>query len=329
MTRSCEAFAAAAAGAAIPPGCLHCGSPRLRSDDPAQRWELAGHRCALVRCDDCGGLFTFPLPPPSLIERLYKEEFNYRWYADHYPAKFLDALHRVVQYRRLGVLGRRGQRVLDYGGGLGYFAHAARVFGYAAQTCDPMYELSASGAATGPRSDYEVIACHHVLEHAIDPGQLLRDIGTRLAAGGRVLLAVPNAGGRGYREQRTRWVWCQPPLLHIHHFTARGLRALVERAGFRVESAHFFDRWDASAVADLTLAPLFRLWDGRWQRARWPWAAAQVNSLGRLAALLAGSLLGGRRQDAAQRAELVLLLGRGDAQQRERDADGAARGVAR
>ena len=295
-----------AAGAAAGSGCPHCQSPRIANQNPAQSWAYGGETGTLLRCAACGGMWTFPAPSVALIQRLYKEEFNYRWYADHYPAKLLDAVHRVVQYRALGVLLSRRQRVLDYGGGLGYFSQAARGFGYSAETRDPMYEQTSADVASAPAVDYDVIACHHMLEHAIDPSHVLRDIRGRLRSGGRVILAVPNAGGRGYREQNTNWVWCQPPFIHIHHFTASGLRALVARAGFVVEAEHFFERWDANAVADLQLARLFRFWDAGWQRAWWKWGAAQRNSLRRFAALVATHLL--RREPPADRAELLLVL---------------------
>jgi SAM-dependent methyltransferase len=290
-------------------GCPHCGSPRLGNENPAQSWEYGGQTCTLLRCADCGGLFTFPWPAAALIERLYKEGFSYRWYGDHYPAKLLDALHRVLQYRALGVLGPG--RVLDYGGGLGYFSQAARFFGYPAETRDPMYEKATAGDTSALARDYAVIACHHVLEHALAPSETLRDIRGRLLHGGRVILAVPNAGGRGYREQGSHWVWCQPPFIHLHHFTARGLRSLVERAGFVVESEHYFERWDASAVADLRLVQLFRHWDAGWGRARWKWGTAQRNSLLRFAALLWTELTS--REPPAERAELLLVLRAADA----------------
>ena len=247
-------------------------------------WAYRGEECGLRGCASCGGQFSHPLPSPQVLERLYGEDFEYGWYRDHYPAKILDAVARVWQYRRLGLL--EGHRLLDYGGGLGYFARAARLFGYEAVTLDPMLDLAdaATGRPAG-NGGFDVAVLHHVLEHAPRPGELLDRVRGLLAPSGTLVLAVPNASSLGYRQRGVDFVWSQPPFIHIHHFTARGLRSLLERAGFDVVAERYYERWDASTLADVRLPRLIALFDGRWKASRWPYLAAQVASAVRFLAL--------------------------------------------
>jgi SAM-dependent methyltransferase len=286
--------------------CHHCGaraSGTLDDAAPGRHWQRAGEEHRLVHCAACGGMFTDPLPSQPLLDALYGDEFDFSWYRDHYPAKLLDSLQRVLQYRRLGLI---GGRILDFGGGLGYFSRALRLFGYDAQTRDPVYDGT---GRVGRGSDrFDTIVGHHVLEHAREPGELLEQLRAQLAPEGTLILAVPNAGSLGYRQKGTAWVWSQPPYVHVHHFTAPGLRALAERHGFEVAGEHYFERWDANTLADVKLAALFERSDGGWRHSRWRWGRAQVDSLLRLAALAAGAIVA--RTPASSRAELLLALRR-------------------
>jgi 2-polyprenyl-3-methyl-5-hydroxy-6-metoxy-1,4-benzoquinol methylase len=285
--------------------CHHCGGRALTDAAPGQRWRRAGADHRLVRCRGCGGMFTDPLPSQALLDALYGDDFAFAWYRDHYPVKLLDALWRVLQYRRLGLI-RAGGRILDFGGGLGYFARALRLCGYDAETRDPMYRAADKGLTRNP---FDTIVGHHVLEHARAPGELLDTLRAQLTRDGTLVLAVPNAGSRGYAELGTRWVWSQPPYVHVHHFTAAGLRALAARHGFAVAGEHYFERWDASTLADVTLPALFARSDGGWRNARWRWGRAQLSSLLRLAALALNAVVA---RPPASRAELLVVLRRAD-----------------
>lgn len=290
--------------------CPHCLSRRVRNADARLAWQLYGQDFTVLRCTDCQGQLTHPSPSPELLGRFYKDSFSYKWYRDHYPAKFLDALHRVVQYRRMGALG--AGPILDYGGGIGYFGRAARLLGYKAETRDPMYESVTENQAdqkignlSAATQTYATITCHHVLEHAIEPAAMLRNIHSLLRPDGTLILAVPNGASLGYARRGVHWVWSQPPLIHLHHITPAGLRALLARTGFVLEKELFFDRWDASVAADVRWAKLFSRWDGQWGATPWKWGTAQLNSLRRFAAL--GASYASAVQDPADRSELLVI----------------------
>ena len=87
-------------------------------------------------------------------------------------------------------------------------------------------------------TDYDVIVAADVLEHVIDPAQLLDQMISRLRPGGRLLVSVPNvshwyprlriaSGNFGY-DQRG-------PLDqgHVRFFTRRTLRRMLRTAGLR------------------------------------------------------------------------------------------------
>lgn len=235
--------------------CIVCQHSELNlySD---QHWEVWGDDYRLVRCASCSSVFTDPLPSGDVLARVYAECFDYRWYQDHYSAKYRDCRKRIDEYRSL-----LGKRVLDFGGGVGYLSAALREKGYDSQTYDPFCKQGDQ-----VDSGWETVIALHVLEHANDPDNLILEMKKLMASGGRLILAVPNAAGRGYRDLGMQWVWAQPPLVHIIHFTSVGLQRLLERHGFIVESVSYAERWDANCYTDLDEVHRFRLLDSLWGR---------------------------------------------------------------
>jgi predicted SAM-dependent methyltransferase len=74
----------------------------------------------------------------------------------------------------------------------------------------------------------------HVLEHLEDPATALSRIAMALRNGGKLVVACPNLASLQARIGGDDWFQQDVPR-HRNHFTARGLRLLLERSGFRVE----------------------------------------------------------------------------------------------
>lgn len=208
----------------------------------------------LLQCDSCNSVFSNPLPSDEILLNLYQSSFDYRWYQDHYHAKLNDCRARVKEYGPL-----LGRRVLDFGGGVGYFSRAVREAGLDSVTYDPYVT-----AAPPPKMAWDCVVALHVLEHSNDLERTLSEIKGFLVPGGKVVFAVPNFESSGYRDQGMRWVWAQPPLIHVFHFTAAGLTALLARHGFENVQISYHERWDANHHADVLHAEHFRRWDAAW-----------------------------------------------------------------
>lgn len=246
--------------------CSACGAevaPRitpLKGTTMGATWQIA-------TCPACGTGTTLPIPAPTVIEAFYAAHFDYRWYRDHLWAKQCDAAQRAREIvAKLGSC----KKVLDFGGGLGYQSAALRTLGLICDTWDPYSQRDKAPPAP---ASYEAIVSLHVLEHAPSPEDLLAQMATLLGPKGELFLAVPNRCGLGYQSLDMAWVWAQPPICHIHHFTPEGLRLLLVRAGFEILETGYTDRWDANTWADIKLRPLFeflgKLWGGVPILSRW------------------------------------------------------------
>ena len=80
----------------------------------------------------------------------------------------------------------------------------------------------------------DAVVVWHVLEHLRDPAGTLAGIARWLRPGGRVVVACPNLASLQARIGGDRWFHQDVPR-HLTHFTAIGLRLLLERSGFRLE----------------------------------------------------------------------------------------------
>lgn len=79
----------------------------------------------------------------------------------------------------------------------------------------------------------DFIALHHVLEHVVDPVEVLRELRRVLKPGGLVQVVVPNAAGQAAREYAERWpVFADPR--HLLHFDAHTLSQAVAQGGLQV-----------------------------------------------------------------------------------------------
>jgi SAM-dependent methyltransferase len=263
-----------------PVRCPACGGSATNVN-LAERWALFGEHYSLVRFAGCLTMSTFPLPSPEVLNQVYSSgTFAYQWYTDHYPAKFLDSMLRLMELRREGT--PLGKRILDFGGGQGYFSAAARLLGYQSETYDPVL---GSGRPPAPGS-YDTVVSLHVLEHSPDPASTLEQMHRFLKPGGTLVLVVPNRLGEGYERLGSAWTWAQPPLIHLHHFTEQGLAVLLRQGNFELSQVSFHERWDANRVSDVAFAKTFAQLDSAWGTARRKRTVAVRNSLLRYGTLM-------------------------------------------
>jgi len=79
------------------------------------------------------------------------------------------------------------------------------------------------------------VVTFHVIEHVLEPRQLLAEVNRTLKKRGLLAIKTPNVDSRLARLTGPFWGLMNPPF-HINYFTPRTLRAFLEDTGFSVES---------------------------------------------------------------------------------------------
>jgi 2-polyprenyl-3-methyl-5-hydroxy-6-metoxy-1,4-benzoquinol methylase len=203
------------------------------------------------RCTRCGLEQTVPRPSISELKALYQTYYNfggetgtlYTRLREHFFFSVLNRLWSVLDgdvsfYQRRGT-GRLIDIGCNEGRGLRIYARngfqveglelnetaaaVARKSGFIVQTC-----LLSDFVPTQP---YKVAVLSNVLEHSLDPRQMLQDVHRILAGGGQVWISCPNSESWFRRVFGRSWISWHVPF-HIVHFSAATLRRALEDAGY-------------------------------------------------------------------------------------------------
>jgi SAM-dependent methyltransferase len=152
------------------------------------------------------------------------------------------ALPWVARFRarKLAPAVQPGDTVLEYGVGLGWNLaelQCARKLGYDVGEFleGPVRERGIEWVPDLGRLDpgsIHVVICHHTLEHAWQPADVLAAVHRLLRPGGKLLLFVPYE-----KERRFRHFDPAEPNHHLYSWNVQTLANLVQSAGFHVETA--------------------------------------------------------------------------------------------
>jgi uncharacterized protein (UPF0276 family)/2-polyprenyl-3-methyl-5-hydroxy-6-metoxy-1,4-benzoquinol methylase len=198
-----------------------------------------------VRCQNCRLIYVNPVLTDDAARKLYEQESSWVQVLDSGPQKEMDqkkfsyGLDIVSPY-----LCQR--RILDIGTGTGLFLEVARDKGF-----DPVgLELNRATVdrlrengfeiidkpmenSDLPENDFDLVTLWEVLEHIMEPGQLLAHITSVLKPGGMLLVLVPNAD-----SLVTRILHGQSGTFgghsHVNHFNSATLTRLLNSAGFEI-----------------------------------------------------------------------------------------------
>jgi SAM-dependent methyltransferase len=83
-----------------------------------------------------------------------------------------------------------------------------------------------------PAESFDVVTMSHVIEHAHDPVELLKQCHRVLRPGGLLIVVTPNVNSFGHWWFKSFWLGLDPPR-HLNLFAPRTLRQIAHIAGFQ------------------------------------------------------------------------------------------------
>lgn len=226
----------------------------------------------LVRCTMCGLAYLNPRPRGDIILDSYSNAVDPVFAAQNPMriATFKRTFERLA--RRHDIALSRATRVIDVGCAGGAFPKAAHDLGCSVVGIEPSRWLSKVGREefgldirSGILSDFafeeasfDVVTLWDVIEHLLDPNEVLAEVQRILKPGGHLVVNYPDYGSVAARLLGRRW----PFLLSVHlfYFTRATITRLLKRAGFEVvEIRPFFQTLSAGYVAHRAKAYVSRL----------------------------------------------------------------------
>ena len=196
----------------------------------------------LVRCRQCSFQYVTPRLRGDLIFGSYTEGDDHAYVSQlQARERTFDAALRQIET----ALGRKG-RLLDIGTAAGAFVGAAAKRGWEAEGCEPNRWLAQWGAAhygisirQGSVFDqpyqpgsFDVVTLWDVIEHTLDPRQMLEHCAELLRPGGLLVINYPDIGSWVARAMGRRWLFLTS--VHLYYFDRRTITRILESTGFAV-----------------------------------------------------------------------------------------------
>lgn len=236
----------------------------------------------LRRCTTCTHVWADLRLSDEELRALYSENyFLGEEYLDY--EKEAPALRRNFRLRLRELVARvPGGTLWEIGAAYGHFLREAQKH-YTAAGCD----ISEHAAARARQDlgqnvvcgDYlsldvppnqDAICLWDTVEHLAAPDQYLARTASQLRPGGLLALSTGDIGAWMARVRGEKWRLIHPPT-HLHYFTARSMRTLLERLGFVDIEIHYHAFWRSADAAAYRLigypetrptAALYRLLHG-------------------------------------------------------------------
>lgn len=216
-----------------------------------------------MRCIVCSSTDHAPDPHPELLScrgcghRFYRgaasvdasavygsgyhdgeEYLDYAGQRETLGRNFRDYLDRMQRY------GVGGDSLLEVGCAHGFFlaeasarfrrVHGLDVSASAVQAARERLGVSAEAGeltAHRPAEPYDVVCLWDTIEHLTDPRSALWSASRLLRERGFLFLTTGDAGSLVARLRGPRWRMIHPPT-HVHYFSRKGMRRLLETLGF-------------------------------------------------------------------------------------------------
>jgi 2-polyprenyl-3-methyl-5-hydroxy-6-metoxy-1,4-benzoquinol methylase len=206
-------------------------------------------------CLNCGLGLTMPGRSTRFQEDEHVELYSQESYVANYLKNYAPYLQRAFKrgLERLSAYCPPHARLLDVGCGFGYFLDLAREAGYDVEGIEVSGVLCQTGAAQfslrirkgsvmdlDPEGCFDVLTAWDVLEHVVDVEGILRKFRHLLKPEGLILLRVPDFGfvqrdlPAGFFQRYMSQVFPLSINQHIHHFTEKSLRRLLQQSGYDV-----------------------------------------------------------------------------------------------
>lgn len=212
----------------------------------------------VVKCKDCGLLYSIPRPDESKIPNLYQEEFFRKMDCSEWNVtgktnplnEFIESLgikkkcKSILKYKKTG-------SILDIGCATGMFLLKMQDYGWKVQGVEvgsfavklarkrgiDVFEGTLHNARYEDQT-FDVVTMWNVLDHLSNPKETLLEINRILRDNGFLIINVANVDSFEQRLFKKYWIgWGVP--WHLHYFSPHSIKNMLSYANFTVKEMKY------------------------------------------------------------------------------------------
>lgn len=195
-----------------------------------------GETFALYRCINCGFIQCSEVDDPTIFYKHMVDEL----YQDTRGPRLVQANQILKLIPKKYTKGR----LLDVGAGSGMLVEAAMKAGFNAKGIEPSSWLHSKAAEIGipvvhgvlPSEEigdnYDVVTLIDVLEHVVNPVELLNEVFKVLSDSGCVVIVVPDVKSVAAKIFRGKWWHFR--YAHLGYFDSKTIKIACEKACFKI-----------------------------------------------------------------------------------------------
>jgi len=205
------------------------------------------------RCSKCNMIYLADIPKPDEIYKFYTYYASFKGLKQ--ASKFMNYLklpkNKIASNKNffIDILentgGIKGCSVCDIGCSFGWFLELIRYKGGYPVGVEldnnARNILKKKGIPAFEEIDsnkkYDIICMFQLLEHLVNPSDLLKKVSSSLLEDGRVLISVPNAGE--FAKIGYTWIGFRVDFEHVNYFDLHSLSNLLLKHGLIIE--HFWE----------------------------------------------------------------------------------------
>ena len=210
----------------------------------------------VVKCNNCGLIYTNPRPKQKVISDYYPDEY---WDTnenreDNFEKKLKKIVHKVINgiYYQFKIPSEYSGKVLDIGCGdgkglyklknEGWETYGVEISELAIEYARKMRHLNIFNGfvedAMFEDEFFDVIILSQVLEHLPNPLSTLKEINRILKNDGLLIISIPNVESFDAKHFKKYWTGWELPR-HFYHFSPLSVELLLNKAGFDILKKEF------------------------------------------------------------------------------------------
>ena len=197
----------------------------------------------LMKCQDCLHRFISKIPNQIELNKLYEIDLplvfggtNHELNQKNFIKNNFENIEPQFNHWIFDYIDQNQGSYLELGPGLCRLYKTFYLKGWKCQGLEQRSFIKINGIKKDIKdieNNNDVVAAIDVLEHLVDPIEMLKKINSKIKKGGKIFLTYPHSESFKSKILKDRWSMVSP-LAHIHYFSKKSTKIMLEKAGYKI-----------------------------------------------------------------------------------------------